>query len=199
MASSEPDLAAVPAVLFRPGKKRKVYRQRDAADLEAVPSLSVPPTDHQQQQQQAAAAAASSHDASAEPTAAGRPGEEGAGSGALVLLSDKSGKRGGSIGVEEDDSDDGADSAALSVAEALRLRNARRHRAPRGVEFRAEQRTGAGDEERDDDAASSGGVLAMTTGGGVVGGLSQPQAAGGLARHFAHQTGLASRLVNHHM
>lgn len=135
-----------PQVVFRPGKKRKIYRQRVDDDEEsAKPTI----------------------ETSADPntTDEARPSER------------------PPTAAEED---------GLSVAEIIRLRNARRSRL-RGVEFRPEQgfRDGAEDENTEmslvlkSDAADAH--------------KSSDALVGGMTKRFAPQTGMVGELVNQHM
>ncbi len=137
-----------PQVLFRPGKKRKIYRHRtDSAESQGDRNGSA-----------------------AEALAAG------ADTGART---------------PHDDDDTSATGDALSVAEALRLRNARRRRLG-GVEFRREDvpRTDLFGETSETGLVLRDGAMDVSPGA---------DAAASISTRFAPETGLIGELVNKHM
>ena len=145
----------VPQVVFRPGKKRKIYRQR----LE-------------------------------EPDSA-------ASNGPTPTEADHAPSGNTPTTVAERDEDE----QGLSVAEALRLRNSRKHKHG-GVGFRAGPSGLGGDDDDDDRAAAT----AQNTERSVVlhGNADAQQGAeaaviGGISKRFAPQTGMVGELVNRHM
>jgi hypothetical protein len=146
MASSGPE-ASEPQVVFRPGKKRKIYRQRAGDEAEVSP-----------------------HDA---PAAAS---EQRSTLPATILSADG-------------ESQDRSNETGLSVAEALRLRNARKGRLG-GVNFRA------GPTARNDEAETSQVEQRLVP---ADGGDTAEDAIGGMVKQFAPQTGLVGELVNKHM
>ncbi|KAK3903462.1 hepatocellular carcinoma-associated antigen 59-domain-containing protein [Staphylotrichum tortipilum] len=150
MASID-ETGAAPQVLFRPGKKRKNYRQR-AEQPDDTPSTGATPTEAN----------------TAEPTRAVASPVEPA----------------------QDEPEE-----RPSVAEALRLRNARKHKHG-GVGFRA-GRTGPGDERASGEDNTEQGLV-------LHGNADAQQAAdvaviGGISTRFAPQTGMVGDLVNRHM
>ncbi len=137
-----------PQVLFRPGKKRKIYRHRtDGAEGQGDLNGS-----------------------------AGETSEAGADTKAKI---------------SDDDEDTSAAGTALSVAEALRLRNARRRRLG-GVEFRREDvpRTDFLGENSETSLALRDGEVDTNPGA---------EAAMSISTRFAPETGLIGELVNKHM
>ncbi len=145
MDSTEATEAAEPQVVFRPGKKRKMYRQRP---VDTGPGS----------------------DATGDVTRS-------ATGGAATTEAQSS--------VSVDDTDEKAEEQGLSVAEVLRLRNARKSR-PRGVEFRS------------DDALRSvpSGPMPEQS---LVLREAAVEAAVGMGKRFAPQTGMVYELVNKHM
>jgi hypothetical protein len=143
--SAEPE--DVPQVVFRPGKKRKIYRQRPT-ELDSATS------NHE----------TTNEAGSAEPS---RP-----------------------TATDEHDEDD----QNLSVAEVLRLRNARKHKHG-GVGFSTGQ-SGLGDDGTARENAERSVVLhgnADTQQG------AEAAVIGGISKRFAPQTGMVGELVNKHM
>lgn len=199
MSATPTEGAAEAPILFRRGKKRKTYRQR-ANDND---------NDNDE-----TAAASSSASASASAPADQKPTAEDDGTAATVATAAEAANATASepeaaqtSGGGDDDDDDDADEKGLSVAEVLRLRNARRTKL-RGVELRAD--VGPPPKE-DNDAAEADAADKDETAlvaGGVVGGggmtlaapsLSADKIAGGVGKRFSAQTGLVVELVNRHM
>lgn len=143
MASPISEPATEQKVVFRPGKKRKAYRQRVEEEAETTisasddgtPAVSLPPT----------------------------PAPE----------------------TEEE--------KGLSVAEALRLRNARKHRMG-GVGFRAGQYSHSSDSATFDNNTEQS--LVLQDGTDAQAGID---VLGGMNTRFTPQTGLVGEIVNKHM
>jgi hypothetical protein len=143
MASPEGQSAPV---LFRPGKKRKAYRQRaeeEEPTIDEGASSSVPPS-----------------------TASTAPG----------------------VAPDEDNDE-------RSVADALRLRNARKHRHG-GVAFRAGPSSHGDGSGTTTENTNRSIVLHDSTDGARQG---DSAILGGITQRFAPQTGLVGELVNKHM
>jgi hypothetical protein len=150
MTSTTPE-AAEPQVVFRAGKKRKVYRHRS----EEVDS----PTSEIANETSAVASGPSGGNSleSQEPPHLDSPGE------------------------------------GLSVAEAIRRRNARKARLG-GVAFRAAPTSRNEDVGPEGDHSTDQSLVAHEDGGGAV-----DISTGGIVKRFASQTGLVGELVNKHM
>ncbi|KAH6854426.1 hepatocellular carcinoma-associated antigen 59-domain-containing protein [Chaetomium sp. MPI-CAGE-AT-0009] len=143
--SAEPE--DVPQVVFRPGKKRKIYRQR-LGELDSTPSNGETPNE---------------------------PG--------LAASS-------GPTTTAEHDEDD-----KFSIADAVRLRNARKHKHG-GVGFSAGPSGLGGDGVASDENTERSVVLHGNTDaqqGAETAGI------GGISKRFAPQTGMVGELVNKHM
>lgn len=166
----EPAVAAPPPVLFRASKKKRAFRQRADDDDDAKPAA----------QTGAAVTLNTGSDATAtcqDATSTTEP----AVSGTVATATAAATKR------DENDKETGG----LSVAEVLRLRNAKKHRLG-GVAFRAGDEAGAATTVQNSEQAM------VLHGGGEV---QQQEAAilGGVAKRFAPQTGMVGELVNKHM
>jgi len=148
MTSPEPETDSIPKVVFRPGKKRKAYRQRaqdgDISDVATVADkdgITAP----------IPAAVATGNTTPSPP--------------------------------EADENEEG-----LSVAEVLRLRNARKHKLG-GVGFRAGLGSHADDAEN-----------ALVVRDGTDSATPEDSTIiGGVEKRFAPQTGMVGELVNKHM
>jgi len=143
MASPIPEPATEPKVVFRPGKKRKAYRQRVGEDAETTISASDD----------------------------GTP----------------------AISLPSTPAPETAEEKGLSVAEALRLRNARKHKLG-GVGFRAGQHSHNSDYTAFDNNAEQS--LVLHDGTDAQAGID---VIGGMNTRFAPQTGLVGEIVNRHM
>ncbi len=150
MASPDPEPAQV---LFRPGKKRKIYRYRSAEDEGAN-------TKNDEASTNSVAAVSTTINDSSVAITRGNANEDG-----------------------------------LSVAEVLRLRNARKHRHG-GVAFRAGPITHGGDGSATNENPEQSMVLHDSTGPPQQ---EDPAILAGINKRFAPQTGLAGELVNKHM
>ncbi|KAK0730630.1 hepatocellular carcinoma-associated antigen 59-domain-containing protein, partial [Lasiosphaeris hirsuta] len=147
----EPEPASEAPVLFRPGKKRKIYRHRPE---EAEAGTTIPDD----------VESATTSSAVATSSTAGFPTTDAA-----------------------------ANDEGLSVTDALRIRNARKHRHG-GVAFRAGPShgdDGAYDENTEQGLVPHHGAEAAQQEESVI--------LGGISRRFAPQTGLVGELVNKHM
>jgi hypothetical protein len=146
-AESEPP----PQVVFRPGKKRKPYRQRPEGPEQPILNSEIA-TDN------------------APPATNSAP--------VTPALQNE-------------------DEEGLSVAEVIRLRNARRHKHG-GVGFRPEGTTSDDKTAVDDEITERSLVLHD---GAEAGTQPGPETAvlGGISKRFAPQTGLVGELVNKHM
>lgn len=149
MATINPETEAAPQVVFRPGKKRKIYRQR-AEEPESTTSNGETPTETH------ATASSSAFATPAEP----------------------------------DDNHEG-----LSVAEALRLRNSRKHKHG-GVGFRAGP-SGLGDDRVGSEDNTERGLVLHGNTDAQQG--AEAAVIGGISTRFAPQTGMVGELVNRHM
>ncbi|KAK3336510.1 hypothetical protein B0T19DRAFT_41105 [Cercophora scortea] len=154
MSSPRPDTTSEPQVVFRPGKKRKIYRQRAEEETPASDEVPVATT----------------------PTA-------------IAATARKPSS-------DNDDDDEGE--TGLSVTEALRLRNARKHRHG-GVGFRAGPAShsdgNSGANARDENTEQG-----MVLHDGADGQRPEESAIlGGITMRFAPQTGLVGELVNKNM
>lgn len=134
-----------PQVVFRPGKKRKIYRQRAGDDDDDITKPETP----------------------AESSTVAEPST----SEEIPNIAEEEG---------------------LSVAEILRLRNARKSRL-RGVEFRPEQGP------RDGNTATNTEQSLVLKGNAGDAAKGSDALVGGMTRRFAPQTGLVGELVNKHM
>ncbi|KAK3487323.1 hepatocellular carcinoma-associated antigen 59-domain-containing protein [Neurospora crassa] len=171
----EPAAAVAPPVFFRAGKKKRAFRQR-------VEETSIEPT----AQTESATTINIGNDATPTgQTAASTTEPAVSATVATATPTTPTGKRDGGNDTEE---------GGLSVAEVLRLRNAKKHRLG-GVAFRA------GDEFSPTvQNAEQAIVLHDGVGGGSGGGQVQEAAIlGGVAKRFAPQTGMVGELVNRHM
>lgn len=171
----EPAAAVAPLVFFRAGKKKRAFRQR-------AEETSIEPT----AQTESATTINIGSDATPTGQAAASTTEPAVSATvATATTTAITGKRDGGNDKEE---------GGLSVAEVLRLRNAKRHRLG-GVAFRA------GDEFSPTvQNAEQAIVLHDGVGGGSGGGQVQEAAIlGGVAKRFAPQTGMVGELVNRHM
>ncbi|AEO65731.1 uncharacterized protein THITE_2113051 [Thermothielavioides terrestris NRRL 8126] len=139
---------ATPPVLFRSGKKRKMYRLRADQPIDESNGGAATET--------GPAASSTTHAASA----------------------------------NYDENDEG-----LSVAEVLRLRNARKHRSG-GVGFRAGP-SSHGDEPATGEQDSEQSVVLHGSADAQQG--AEAALIGGISKRFAPQTGLVGELVNKHM
>ncbi|KAJ4421668.1 hypothetical protein N0V85_000053 [Neurospora sp. IMI 360204] len=164
--------AAPPPVFFRAGKKKRAFRQR-AEETDAEPAA----------QTDSSATINTSSDATATGQAAASTTEPAVSGTPTTTPAAATGNR-------DDDKEEGG----LSVAEVLRLRNAKKHRLG-GVAFRA------GDESSPTvQNAEQAMVLHDGVGSGGGGGEVQEAAIlGGVAKRFAPQTGMVGELVNRHM
>jgi len=149
MATINTETEATPQVVFRPGKKRKIYRQR-AEEPESTTSNGETPTET---------------DATASSSAFATP-------------------------AEPNETQEG-----LSVAEALRLRNSRKHKHG-GVGFRAGP-SGLGDDRADSEENPERGLVLHGSTDAQQG--AETAVIGGISKRFAPQTGLVGELVNRHM
>ncbi len=149
MATIDAENEAAPQVVFRPGKKRKIYRQR-AEEPESTLSNGETPTQ---------ASPTTSTSAFATPT-----------------------------GPDED-------AAGLTVAEALRLRNLRKHKHG-GVGFRAGP-SGLGGDRAGGEENSEMGLVLHGNSDAQLG--AETAVIGGISKRFAPQTGMVGELVNRHM
>ena len=220
----EADQEVVPQVLFRAGKKRKAYRQRDHAATTKDDGNGLAVQDHQSDRatsEQLLSPVDLHHQASTRQTTVSPATEE----FSRRMLRDDPGSYDEDSDRRKDEEEDDGQESGVSVAEALRLRNARRAAARlRGVEFRPDSAgglaTGLSPLSGEDDGGGGGMTLAVPTtddeamksplfgagvdgaGAGAVG--SPPPTAGappilGLSKQFAHQTGMVSQVVNRHM
>lgn len=167
-----PEPAAVPPpVFFRAGKKKRAFRQR-AEETEAEPAA----------QTDSSATINTSSDATASGQAAASTTEPAVSGTPTTTPAAATGNR-------DDDKEEGG----LSVAEVLRLRNAKKHRLG-GVAFRA------GDESSPTvQNAEQAMVLHDGVGSGGGGEVQEAAILGGVAKRFAPQTGMVGELVNRHM
>lgn len=172
----EPAAAVAPPVFFRAGKKKRAFRQR-AEETSIEPTAQTESAAIGNDATPAGQAAASTTEPAVSATVATAT--------TTTITTTAAGKR-----------DDGNDKeeGGLSVAEVLRLRNAKKHRLG-GVAFRA------GDEFSPTvQNAEQAIVLHDGVGGGSGGGQVQEAAIlGGVAKRFAPQTGMVGELVNRHM
>lgn len=200
-SAAEAEQEAVPQVLFRAGKKRKAYRQREHDNGDGV---AVVVDDHSDRatSEQLVSPLVDVHSATRQATISPvAPG---------CTPSRRNSDDGGRRKDEEsaDDDEENEEEAGLSVAELLRRRNARRAAARlRGVEFRPDSAGGVtsalSPTSGDDDGGRTlvvppGGSEELRSPGLVAVDGSGP---GGipLAKQFAHQTGMVSQVVNKHM
>ena len=146
MATNNAETDVAPPVVFRPGKKRKTYRQR----VEEREGTVETPTD---------ADPATPGSTIATPA---EPNEEASGS---------------------------------SVAEALRLRNLRKHKHG-GVEFRAGP-SGLADNHAAMEENHEQGLVLHGNADAQQG--AETAVMGGISKRFAPQTGMVGELVNRHM
>ncbi|KAK4131927.1 hypothetical protein BT67DRAFT_139154 [Trichocladium antarcticum] len=148
MATVNTEADQTPQVVFRPGKKRKAYRQRPGQSETTISNSEIA----------SGAAPSRPHDAPAAPAA-------------------------------QDQNEEG-----LSVAEVLRLRNARKPRHG-GVGFRAgraaDESAAAPSENPEQGLVLHGNADARTG--------AESAMIGGISKRFAPQTGMAGELVNRHM
>lgn len=163
----------LPQVVFRPSKKRRQFRQRaeddndnnDSSSLKTADSATTSTTETATQaptvQTTALSAPPPAHDSDA-------------------VAGDKT----------SDDTEEGGGGGGLSVAEALRLRNARKSRL-KGVEFRAEISSAA--------AGEQAGVGEHDTARQQQKDEIAEALELGVSRRFAPQAGLVGELVNKHM
>lgn len=164
----EPAAVAPPPILFRASRKKRAVRQRAEEDDDAK---SATQTD-----------AAVTINTGSEATAAGLQDAtrttEPAVSGTVATAPKR----------DENDKEEGS---GLSVAEVLRLRNAKKHRLG-GVAFRAGDEAGVATTVQNSEQA-----MVLHDGGEV----QQQEAAilGGVAKRFAPQTGMVGELVNKHI
>ena len=149
MATIDAETEAAPQVVFRPGKKRKIYRQR-AEEPESTLSNGENPTE---------ASSATPTSAFATPT-----------------------------GPDED-------AAGPTVAEALRLRNLRKHKHG-GVGFRTGP-SGLGGDRAGGEENSEMGMVLHGNADAQLG--AETAVIGGISKRFAPQTGMVGELVNRHM
>ncbi|KAL8370306.1 hypothetical protein RB595_000609 [Gaeumannomyces hyphopodioides] len=181
--SSNPAEAAEAPILFRRGKKRKTYRQRAGGDDDDNDDTSA-----------AQKPTAGDDDTSAKPAPAA----------AVDTIGGEPEARNGDGGADNDaeEGEEEEEEKGLSVAEVLRLRNARRTKL-RGVELRAD----VGPPKDDDAAAAEADAaendeMALVAVGGMalpVPSVSTDKIAGGVGKRFSAQTGLVGELVNRHM
>ncbi|KAL8359686.1 hypothetical protein RB598_008183 [Gaeumannomyces tritici] len=193
--SSNPAEAAEAPILFRRGKKRKTYRQRagdDDNNDEALAAAAPKPTAAEADDDDTSAKSAPAPAAAAADTSAGGEPE--------APNSD----------AEEEEEEEEEEEKGLSVAEVLRLRNARRTKL-RGVELRAD----VGPPRDDDNYAAAAAAaaaaaeadaaenaemaLVVAAAGGLTVPVSTDKIAGGVGKRFSAQTGLVGELVNRHM
>ncbi|KAK4158179.1 hepatocellular carcinoma-associated antigen 59-domain-containing protein [Chaetomidium leptoderma] len=144
MATIDAETDAAPQVVFRPGKKRKVYRQRPEEPESATSN-------------------------SETPTAAGPAAP-----------------------TERDEVEE-----ALSVAEVLRLRNARKHKLG-GVGFRTGRSGLRGDDRATSEENTEQGLV-LHGGSADLQQGAEAVVIGGISKRFAPQTGMVGELVNKHM
>ncbi|KAK3396532.1 hepatocellular carcinoma-associated antigen 59-domain-containing protein [Sordaria brevicollis] len=164
--------AAPPPVLFRASKKKRAFRQRAEDNDDDVAKPGVQPN--------SAATINTASDAAA-------PGQGNATSSTDPTVSATP----ATTASTSNDKEEGG----LSVAEVLRLRNAKKHRLG-GVAFRA----------GDDGATATSTVqqnseqaMVLHENGGEVQQQQEAAILGGVAKRFAPQTGMVGELVNKHM
>ncbi|RYP81810.1 hypothetical protein DL769_001850 [Monosporascus sp. CRB-8-3] len=186
------ETAPLPQVVFR-GKKRKAYRQRSEAEDEATPTPQAPTAATSESARGNTPPAPQPSSASPD-AAAVRGGEDDASATTATATATAAARN------EEED-----DEVGLSVAEALRLRNARRSKLG-GVKFSANDALsrGAGDapaEEQQQEGVNDELSLMIREEESRVLERSRTTAAAiaDASKRFAPQTGLSGELINKHM
>lgn len=171
--TTEPAAAAPPPpVFFRAGKKKRAFRQRAEETDEPAAQTDL-----------SATVINTSSDATTPIDQAGTSSSEPAVSGTVAAPMTTATTK------HDDDKDE---SGGLSVAEVIRLRNAKKHRLG-GVAFRA------GDESSPTPQQQNGEQAMVLHDGAGNGEVQKAVMLGGVNERFAPQTGMVGELVNKHM
>ncbi|KAK0612936.1 hypothetical protein B0T17DRAFT_498707, partial [Bombardia bombarda] len=94
------------------------------------------------------------------------------------------------------DSNDEAGEGGMTVAEALRLRNARKHKNIGGVEFRAGAHANSSNTHNSDEQHNAEQGMVLHDGSGEAHRLEELAMLGGITQRFASQTGLVGELAS---